>query len=386
MNNGIEFMKVLIVSRIYPDEYGFQGGIFIHNQARVLKNKGINVAVLFLDYRSLRKKRPFGFSIYNLDDIEVFRVAIPCGPFGLLTNTAFPMIDSIFARFVFSKWGVPDILHAHCWNSGIDAKRISQGWKIPYVITEHGSDVLMHKLNCIEKKKACAVYRDAQTVICVSNKLKQSLRAYSDREVLVIPNVIPDYMKITCNNIDKSNSSFRFVTVCNLVESKRVDLIIKSLAVLSKDFDNLELWIVGDGKQDKYLRELVAATTNSKNIVFLGRLANSQLPQIYAKCDCFVLASNYETFGVVYIEAMACGLPVIATKCGGPEEFVNETNGIMIDINNEEELSFAMREMLNAKNRYNSDIISSNVINKFGGRAVGEKLLFIYKNVKESDK
>ena len=67
-----------------------------------------------------------------------------------------------------------------------------------------------------------------------------------------------------------------------------------------------------------------------------------EVSSILAHADIFVLASRKETFGIVYVEAMAKGLPVIATKCGGPEEFVNKENGILVPVDNVEELSKAM--------------------------------------------
>ena len=75
-------------------------------------------------------------------------------------------------------------------------------------------------------------------------------------------------------------------------------------------------------------------------------------------CDAFVLASRAETFGVVYVEAMAAGLPVIATACGGPEDFVSEENGILIPADNEEKLTEALIEMYHMAHKYDKQAIS----------------------------
>ena len=102
-------------------------------------------------------------------------------------------------------------------------------------------------------------------------------------------------------------------------------------------------------------------------------------------CDCFVLPSRYETFGVVYIEAMACGKPVIAVANGGPDDFVHEFNGILIQPEQEEELVQALDEMITAIEKkdstYQPERIAAYVEEKFSYRAIAEQLEKIYQNI-----
>ena len=112
-----------------------------------------------------------------------------------------------------------------------------------------------------------------------------------------------------------------------------------------------------------------------------GRINREKIATHLMKSHCFVLASEAETFGVVYIEALACGLPVIATKCKGPEDFINETNGFLIDVNELGQLIGAMRMMLNSYSQFNSSDISENAISQFSQEAVAKKLTHVYENV-----
>lgn len=86
-------------------------------------------------------------------------------------------------------------------------------------------------------------------------------------------------------------------------------------------------------------------------------MLKKKIAEQLSKSDCFVLASQSETFGVAYIEALAMGVPVIATKCGGPEGFVNENNGIMIDVDSESQLIEAMKYMYNNSDKYDREEI-----------------------------
>jgi len=92
-----------------------------------------------------------------------------------------------------------------------------------------------------------------------------------------------------------------------------------------------------------------------------------------------VLVSQSETFGVAYIEALSMGVPVIATKCGGPEVFVNDKNGLLIDVNNKKQLIEAMKYMYNNIDRYDRKAISRDIREKFSSAAVANKIEEVYK-------
>ena len=109
-----------------------------------------------------------------------------------------------------------------------------------------------------------------------------------------------------------------------------------------------------------------------------GFCSRDQMAADYRNSDLFILPSWSETFGVVYIEAMAAGLPVIATRCGGPEDFVTEENGLLIPVGDRDELIRAMDQMWEDCARYDRAAIAENAVSRFSAEAIARQLTDIY--------
>ena len=151
-----------------------------------------------------------------------------------------------------------------------------------------------------------------------------------------------------------------------------MDVTIKAFKLFYRENPNSSLTIVGDGPQRENLEKLVRSENLSDCVTFCGRLTRDRIKEVFDKSDCFVLASKGETFGVVYIEAMAAGLPVIATKCGGPEGFVNDSNGVLVEINDVEKLADAMQEI--SLKSYNPDKLNRFCLENFAPEVIANKL------------
>lgn len=367
-------MKVVILTGVYPDENGFQGGIFIHNQAKAIAKAGVSVCVLYYDFRSVRRRRKIGLSKYWLDGIEVYRIAIPCGPIKPVLNFLNRWIVPLSFRYIIKKTDAPDLINAHFWDAGFISSIISASCGIPYVVTEHSSGILTNTLSVPEKKKAKEGYDKANLVIAVSKALKSEIHSITNTDVITIPNIVPEYM-FNYKDTKVDNNRFTFITVCNLIPSKRVDLTIKAFSILKKSYEELHLLIVGEGPLKTELYKQSERDGCSNDITFLGQVDNKHLESIYKSCNCFVLPSDFETFGVVFAEALANGLPVITSNCGGPEEFVCEENGIVVTKNNIEELVNAMEYMVNNYEEYDRHGLSQYAKNLFSEDSVSKKII-----------
>jgi glycosyltransferase involved in cell wall biosynthesis len=114
---------------------------------------------------------------------------------------------------------------------------------------------------------------------------------------------------------------------------------------------------------------------------FPGRLAREEVLTAMSHANAFVLSSRYETFGVVVIEALALGLPVVSTRCGGPESIVREQDGILVPVDNVEALAEAMVKIYESQNQYNPAEIRDACRDRFSEKAVANRLMKIYSDI-----
>jgi glycosyltransferase involved in cell wall biosynthesis len=129
---------------------------------------------------------------------------------------------------------------------------------------------------------------------------------------------------------NKSRARPRFAFVGRLVDWKGVDMLLEAMARALHDKD-LELHIVGDGAMRSTLESLSANLGLREHVVFHGFVSQKQCAKFLIDCDALVLPSLYECGGAVVLEAMAMGLPVIATKWGGPADYLDKTSGVLIE-------------------------------------------------------
>lgn len=367
-------MKVLVVTDSYPNEQNPFASVFVHNQVKALLAEGVDAAVLLYDMRSARRKRRLLFSEYVLDGVRVFRYALPCGPIPYVTEAL-----SVFAAKkgfckAVRRFGRPDVLHAHFALSGYCAAKIKTKYNIPYVITEHNSgliDGIEKRLERITK----TAYANASAIIAVGSVLAEKMKQYTEREIKVVPNIIPSCFSVVPG---KKRDRFTYISVANLIKRKRIDLVIRAFSEIHRADKQTALMIVGDGPEKQGLQKLCIELGVEDAVTFTGVIENKNLPAVYNQCHCFVLPSQAETFGVVYAEAAACGLPVIATDCGGPVDIVNSGNGIIIKKDSLDELTAAMRIIKQNINNYNAQNISADISRRFGEKSVAHILRDLY--------
>ncbi len=139
--------------------------------------------------------------------------------------------------------------------------------------------------------------------------------------------------------------------------------------------------VYGDGEERDALRRLAESEGIADRIRWMGQAARSALARGYADADAFVLASRRETFGVVYVEAMAAGLPVIATACGGPEDFVTPENGLLIPADDEAALQSAMERMILHGREFDRERISRQTREAFSPAEIARKLTKVYEEL-----
>lgn len=374
-------MNILIISNGMPTRQYPLNGIFEWDQAKALASIGHNVTYFALDLRSIRRKRKLGIYKEIKEGICIYTIAWPVGA---LPMSIFCKIGRKALRILYKKayatMKKPEIIHAHFTDMGCIAADLAKTEKIPLVITEHSTAIDTKRPNKEIIKCAKHGYLAAEKVIAVSKNLAKKIKSLTGVSCTVIYNIIDPY-EMFLDKKNKTHQDFTYISVSNLIKRKRIDLLIEAFKLVSEKNKNVYLTIVGDGPERSSLEKQAETLGINNRILFTGRLERSGIAVELDKADCFVLPSDLETFGVVYVEAMMKGLPVIATECGGPEEFVNDKVGIVVNKNDQEELARAMSAIYNQYNLYNPNEIREYAINKFSPTVIAKQITKLYKTI-----
>lgn len=371
-------MHIAIISRGIPTPDYPMNGIFEWDQAKALHNLGHKVTFIVLDMRSPRRKRKLFDHYFKDHDIDVVYGSMPVGACSakLFHSLGKWKLRRLFKKSI-SRYGAPDIIHSHFYDISAIASVAAKGFGIPIVCTEHSSKLNNTDLTLDIKFLGKIAYSNSDRIITVSNALNEKIKSHFSFDSTVIPNIVDTSSFL---NKRQKHSIFTFVSVGSLLKNKNHECLIKAFSQLHNN-QNIQLLIIGKGEEYDNLKKLITDYNLQDNVKLLGFKSRNEISEVFSNSDCFVLASRRETFGVVYIEAMLAGLPVIATRCGGPEDFVNESNGILVDPDDITQLTEAMQKMIDNFNQYNSEEISRDTVEKFSPESIAKKLTNLYSEI-----
>lgn len=230
-------------------------------------------------------------------------------------------------------------------------------------------------------RRARKAYSAAGAIISVSDSLARSLKEKIGFDSIVISNIASIGQFEKKENTKKEHEGFEFASAGLLLDRKGFDVLILAFSEVVKEYPSCRLTIYGDGPAKKKLYALVKKLEVESNITFYGAYRKEEIAELYSKSDAFVLASRRETFGVVYIEAMAVGLPVIATVCGGPEDFVTQGIGYLVEKDNVPQLRDAMLDMINNRAKFNEQYIRDYVRDHFSPSVVASEITSVYRRI-----
>ncbi len=319
---------------------------------------------------------------YVDDGLTVYQL---CYPNLFLTKT--PRLKRFLAQHRFKKLfrivveniGKPDGVICHGFimaNNVLTSNVVS----CPIIAIEHSSYVLNKKLSNFQIDQLKKDVSDLKSFLCVSEALKKSvveMTSCDSNSIGVLANPLSElfYEKST----DKKSESFRFVCVSTInAESKGIRLLIEAFCKAFSMSDNVELVILGDGKDYDEMIRLVNKSGRSNQIFMPGRVSREEVKNTLSKSHVFILPSKYETFGIAYIEALACGLPVITQKNGGSEQIINEANGILLSDTTIDDYANAMVKIRESIDRYNSIQISDNCIKEYSEKTYVNNIEMIF--------
>ncbi len=375
-------LRILFIPAWYPSEKNPINGVFIKEHAKSVQL--FNDVVVLYSEGSDKTLNKFWKIVSDKkeDGIRTIRIRYRKSPIPKTTYLIYlKSIEKAFKKLLNEGWK-PDIIHAHVYSAGVPAVILGKKYDIPVAITEHFTNFATHSLRILDVLKAKYVMKRVRIILPVSYDLKCAISDYYKirGNFEIIPNVVNTniFYPANCNHSENLNKK-RLLTVCNLTTRKGIDYLLHSLYQLRKRRDDFYLDIIGDGPE-KTNYERISYNLGINDIVFF----HGRKPEVarFMRCsNIFVLPSLYENFGVVYIEAMACGKPVIATNAGGPKEIVKDFTGILVPPKDVNALTEAIDYMLDNYKSYSLEKIAKYARDNFGYESVGKRLDIIYKRI-----
>ena len=377
-------MFILVISRGIPSNKHPQWGCFEQDQAEALASIGHKVVVASVDTRFLWEWRRLGITKTVTDSFVHYDSFIIPGaitkPLGQKLNLFIKQwqMDNIY-RKIYNEHGEPDIIYGHFSFITSNAVKIAQKNNIPLVGMEHNAIFTEEKLSPHTEWSSKYVYQYTSQIISVSNHLKERIKYHLGKDSVVVHNTI---CKEFYYKEPIKHDTFTIVSIGSLIHRKGFDLLIEALSLSkSKLPPRWQLYIAGSGEYKESLLKQIENANLQENIYLIGDKNKRELAELLQQSDLFVLPSRSETFGVVYIEALACGVPIIATDCGVPKEIVTDKNGLFIPSENTTALANAIIQISSNLNLYNRQAIADDCKARFSPEVIAKKLTTIFEKV-----
>lgn len=360
-------MKILINTSNFPRWEGDSTTPFVLYLAEELQKSGADVHVLAPHFKGAKKyeilkgvkvhrfKYFFPQSLQTLTysggamaNLKSNKLNYFLVPFFLLTQLINLIILQTRNRY--------NIINAH-WiiPQGFTSLFIKYLFKIPLVVTVHGSDVFDLKRSFFSKFKEYVLKNaDAVTVNSSATK-KASYNLYRRDDYRIIPMGIDMKMFKNASHQKKIREKYSIkkefiLYVGRLVKDKGIGFLIKAMPMVLKKFPEAKLLIVGEGKDKAQFKDIVLKLGLDKNVIITGWIDNKKVPAFFATSDVTVVPSFFEGLGIVAVEAIASGSPVIASNVGGiPDIIKHKKTGLLVKPKNSKEIAEALISILSNK-------------------------------------
>lgn len=381
-------MKISIVSHQFPTRAEPSVGTFILDHYNLIKShldvRVVNPVPYKLPFTEAQKKaRSVPFHSPEVEKVQYF--SLPGRKFpGLmafdLQRKTIPVIRKHQPDIVHIHWAYPDgLLIPEC-------KR--RDWRV--VLSIHGSDWTRNKDRKHIYHRIVPAMLQADKILVVGKNLQLSILGelpQLENRVEVLPNAIDTsyFRPGRLQKTGKPGSKIKVLCVAKIRSVKGIDVLLDAIENLPHS-ENFEFNIIGHTDNSPYCRQQLSRIKKMDPLVKLyPPIDHEDLLSWYQQSDFFVLPSRTEGFGIVLAEAASCGLPLVATRSGGPEDIINEQNGVLAEPENPESLKQSILRMAKRVHQYDSQQIRNSIVERFDQNIIRNKLLYIYKKIAEKN-
>ena len=373
---------ILFLPRWYPHRFDAMFGLFVkkHAEAVSLYNK---VTIIYVQGVSslLGFPKKEVISVPNLITYIYYYQNSKCRIWNSLRFWYYQIFGFLT---LYKEKGLPDIIHVHILTRlGVFAYVLNFIFRTPYFITEHWSRYLVipgtYK-GWLRKKLGQIVVKNAKAILPISLNLAHAMQEHKlfNTNYQLVPNVVDDLF-FQSKQTKNVNSKTVFLHVSTFDDySKNISGILRSIKQLSEKTIDFEFWFVGDGMDFEKMKKYADSLSIPEPLIcFFGLKQKEELVELYSQSDFMLIFSNFENIPVVINEALACGLPIIATKVGGITEYINESNGILINPGNEKQLVDTLYKVIYNPPKFDNETIRQTAL-QFSYQAVGKLINRIY--------
>lgn len=385
--------NVLFISSWYPSKEHETLGNFVQRHAEAI-NPFVNLWVLAVT-SSTELEEEFQLEYFTINGVNTLHV------YYQKVNSTIPILSSakklsryreaynLGKKYLTEEKGMTTIDVIHCnvtFPAGIYALDCKKKHKIPYLLTEHWTLFLPYKnefkkLNPLVKRKMKEIVANASRVVPVSEHLSKSMQEKGMKgSYTVIPNVADTQLFLL--RTKQPTEIKQLLHVSTLVDDhKNISGIFRTLRKIAETRQDFHLVIVTDGDIEKAKILQKSVGLQDRYVTYHGTKTPQEIAHFYQSSDFFVLFSNYENLPVVMVESLCCGLPFISSNVGGISEFINESNGCLVEPEDEESLWEKINFMLDNLENFNSKTIRESAVSQFDSSIVGSRYLEIYKEI-----
>ncbi|MCI8496824.1 MAG: glycosyltransferase family 4 protein [Clostridiales bacterium] len=385
-------MKILMIPTWYPTEWDSTAGIYHKQQAEALAERpDVQMYVLFLEQNPLsnpvdflkRQKRcievDHGVTVYRVRNLNREKLGE-----AVVARYYEKKLKKEYRRFE-KQFGRPDVIHAQVtFPVGYAAVRLGEETGIPVTITEHAS-YFPFFLKGASEPFAREALQKADHCFAVSRATASEVETLGGRDCEVLPNLVDCSAYERPATPREGEEGLRLIYISKLRQQKRVDVLLHAIAGLKKDgrMNDITLKIVGDGFYMQQYERIAAELGLEKEVRFLGVKNRAEIAGLFTQSDALVISSPKETFGIPGVEALAAGKPVLSTRCGGTDDYIDDTCGLFCKPNDPADMADAIVELRRRLPFYDPAVLKA-VAARYDKRTICDRLITVFQQITDS--
>lgn len=380
-------LHVLVLCTWYPSPKDRLIGIYHKIFCKALADHGVKANMLFVERLPFSNCLRYPFmkkysEEHNEGYVTYFRKMVHLGrlSYDLHMRSYVKNVERLYRHYE-KLHGKPDVIHAQVTTpAGYAACILGKKLGIPVVITEHAT---YFETFFSGKDAPYAQYalKNADRLTCVGKFMVDIFARNGGDGMQVLPNIV-DCSTFSGPKVKKTDDVLRLTTVCALRPQKEIQVAAAALKLLLEkdDFPAFRYTVVGDGHYGDFYKNAVKELGMEDYVDFVGRKDSTEIAQILSQTDILLMPSSMETFGIPAIEALAAGVPVVSTRCCGPEGFLTPECSEMSDVNDPQGFADAIERMVRRLPTMNEQAVRA-VAAQFDSEAVAKQAVAIYREI-----